>query len=148
MKVELRKTNRKNSTKFSLSRYMWTGAAIGLYFGLFFRPLREANYGYALLLALVVAVLLTGLHGWRQRPSLSTVPAYFVFTFVKAALVLLLLEGRHLAFDWGGKTAVTIFTTLMGAVSGLLFAYDQSRQTTKNRKAKTFEVSQAGKKRP
>lgn len=110
-----------------LTRYALTGGAIGLYFGYFFRPTRGANWGYALGLAVVVALVLTGLHGWQKRPSLSTLPAYFAITFVKAALALSLLEGRHLAFNWGGKTAVTIFTTLMGAVTGLWFAYDQQR---------------------
>lgn len=129
MKVEFRKAApKKKATKFSLNRYILTGAAIGLYFGLFFRPLREADYGYALLLAVVVAVVLTALHSWRNRPSLRTVPMYFALTFIKAALVLLLLEGRHLAFDWGGKTAVTIFTTVMGAASGLWFAYEEKRR--------------------
>lgn len=120
---------KKGEPKQLLTRYALTGGAIGLYFGLFFRPTRGANYSYALVLALLVAVVMTGLHGWRERPSLSTLPAYFAITFVKAALALLLLEGRHLAYDWGGKTAVTIFTVIMGAATGLWFAYAQKRQT-------------------
>ncbi|GAB4273809.1 MAG: hypothetical protein Kow0080_21670 [Candidatus Promineifilaceae bacterium] len=110
-----------------LTRYALTGGAIGLYFGYFFRPTRGANWGYALGLAVLVALVLTGLYGWQKRPSLSTLPAHFAISFVKAALALSLLEGRHLAYDWGGKTAVVLFTTLMGAVTGLWFAYDQKR---------------------
>ncbi len=126
---------KKSKPPSLLTRYALTGGAIGLYFGLFFRPTRGANFGYALGLALLVAVVMTGLHGWRERPSLSTLPAYFAITFVKAALALLLLEGRHLVYDWGGvgrlpsATAVTIFTVIMGAATGLWFAYDQNRQT-------------------
>jgi drug/metabolite transporter (DMT)-like permease len=127
----------KGEPKQLLTRYALTGGAIGLYFGLFFRPLREANFVYALLLALLVAVVMSGLHLWQKRPlrqgsvqaSLSTLPATFAITFVKAALALTLLEGRHLAFDWGGKTAVILFTVIMGAATGLWFAYDQNRQT-------------------
>ena len=137
MKSNLRMTNRKRAKKFSTSRYAWTGAAIGLYFGFFFRPQREANFGYALLLAVLVAVALTALHGWRERPPFKTIPTYFALSFVKAALVLLLLEGRHIAFDWGGRTVVVIFSALMGALTGLWFAYEQSRLTAKNPKAKT-----------
>jgi hypothetical protein len=123
---------KKGEPKQFLTRYALTGAAIGLYFGLFFRPMREANFGYALGLAGVVAVLMTGLHLWQKRPSLSTLPAYFTITFIKAALALTLLEGRHIAYDWGGKTAVTIFTVIMGAATGLWFAYDQKRQMTQS----------------
>jgi uncharacterized membrane protein YhdT len=117
-----------------LTRYALTGGAIGLYFGLFFRPMREANYAYALVLALLVAVLMSGLHLWRQRPSLSSLPAYFAITFIKAALALTMLEGRHIAYDWGGKTAVTVFTVIMGAATGLWFAYTQSRTASLRKK--------------
>ena len=123
----------KGEPKQLLTRYALTGGAIGLYFGLFFRPLREANFVYALLLALLVAVVMSGLHLWQKRPPLATLPATFAITFVKAALALTLLEGRHVAFDWGGvgrlpsATAVTIFTVIMGAATGLWFAYDQNR---------------------
>ena len=147
-------TKKSTAAKYSTSRYAWTGAAIGLYFGYFFRPQREANFGYALLLAVLVAVVLTALHGWRERPSFKTIPIYFALSFVKAALVLSLLEGRHLALAWGGKTAVVIFSAVMGALTGLWFAYEQSRQTEKSQKAKTSqvfkasEVSRVGKKRP
>lgn len=117
----------KGEPKQLLTRYALTGGAIGLYFGLFFRPVREANFGYALLLALLVAVVMSGLRLWQKRPHLSSLPPYFAITFVKAALALALLEGRHLAFDFGGKTAVILFTVLMGAATGLWFAYDQNR---------------------
>jgi hypothetical protein len=121
---------KKGEPKQLLTRYALTGGAIGLYFGLFFRPMREANYSYALGLAVVVAVVMTGLHVWQKRTSLSTLPSHFVITFIKAALALTLLEGRHLAFDWGGKTAVIVFTIIMGAAAGLWYANDQNRQTT------------------
>ncbi len=121
---------KKGDPKQLLLRYALTGGAIGLYFGLFFRPLREANYVYALMLALVASVVMTVLHVWQKQASLSTVPRQFGITFVKVALALTVLEGRHLAYDWGGKTAVTVFTVIMGAATGLWFAYAQNRQTS------------------
>ncbi|KAA3661841.1 MAG: hypothetical protein DWQ04_15175 [Chloroflexi bacterium] len=119
---------KKGGPKQTLTRYALTGGAIGLYFGLFFRPLREADYAYALMLALVATVVMTMLHVWQKRPSWTTVPRQFAVTFVKVALALTVLEGRHLAYDWGGKTAVIVFTFIMGTATGLWFAYDQSRQ--------------------
>jgi hypothetical protein len=145
---------KKSTAKYSTSRYAWTGAAIGLYFGFFFRPQREVNFGYALMLALLIAVVFTALHGWRERPSFKTIPAYFAISFVKAALVMSLLEGRHFAFDWGGRTAVVIFCAVMGALSGLWFAYEESRKAGKNPQAKTpkpfkrVDASQVGEERP
>jgi hypothetical protein len=121
---------KKGEPKQLLTRYALTGGALGLYFGLFFRPLREANFTYALFLALLVAVVMSGLHWWQKRPSLTILSAYFATTFVKAALALTLLEGRHIAYDWGGKTAVTIFAIITGAAAGLWFAYEQNRQTS------------------
>ncbi len=121
---------KKGEPKQLQTRYVLTGGAIGLYFGLFFRPMREPSFGYALLLALLVAVVMSGLHWWQKRPSLAAIPTYFAVSFVKAALALSMLEGRHLAHDFGGKTAVTIFTIIMGAAAGLWFAYAQIRQTS------------------
>ncbi len=134
---------KKGEPKQLLTRYALTGGALGLYFGLFFRPLREANFVYALFLALLVAVVMSGLHLWQKRPlrqappgrrsvqaSQTSLPTYFAANFIKVALALTLLEGRHIAYDWGGKTAVTIFTVIMGAAAGLWFAYAQTRQTS------------------
>jgi len=71
---------------------------------------------------------MTGLHLWQKRPRLRTLPGYFVVTLVKASLALLVLEGRHVAYDWGGKTAVVLFMTITGALSGLWYAYfEQNR---------------------
>lgn len=132
MKVQLQeRAKNKNTKTFSMSRYALVGGAIGLYFGLFFRPLREPSFAYALLLAVVVAVVMTAVHGWRERPSFRNLLVYLGLTFVKVAVVLSLLEGRHLAMDWGGKTAVVIFTVLTGVATGVWFAYEDSRRKAK-----------------
>ena len=39
-------------------------------------------------------------------------------TFLKTALFLAVMEGRHIAYDLGGKMAVVIMTTTMGALVG------------------------------
>jgi len=109
-------------------RYLLTGIGLGLYFGLFFRPLREPDYLYALFLAFVVGVVMTILHVWRERPSIRSLPLQFVTTCIKAAVVLILLEGRHLALAAGGRFGVILFTAIMGAITGLWFAYEQKRR--------------------
>jgi hypothetical protein len=50
---------------------------------------------------------------------------------LKAFIFLILLELRHPIYDMGGKIAVTLFMTLMGALAGLGYAYEQIRQKRK-----------------
>ena len=102
-----------------LRQYLLVGGGLGLYFGYFFRPVRGANFAVALALALlattvfVVPALLK-----KNRPPLGELGRTAVFTFIKFALILALLEGRHFVYDLGGKWLVTVFTTLLGAAAG------------------------------
>lgn len=104
-------------------RYALTGAAIGLYFGWFFRPLREPSWNMVIGLSLLAALITMGL---RTVKSKQFVLRVFVretaVSWLQFALFLAILEGRHLVYDWGGKTAVSLFTTLMGALMGIWYA--------------------------
>lgn len=107
-------------------RYLLTGAALGLYFGLFFRPLREPSLGLAVLLGAVAALVTTLLPLFRgERPSFTTFLKTLAGHFFKYTLLLAVLELRHPVHDWGGRTAVSAMTTLMGAVGGLWLAWEQ-----------------------
>lgn len=119
---------KESEAKLSLSRYALTGGALGLYFGLFFRPARQPSLLFALGLAILIALVITGIKGFRERPSLTVLLKTAAATFLKAALFLILLELRHPVYAWGGKVAVTIFMTLMGALAGLWYGYGQLRQ--------------------
>lgn len=115
---------------YSLRRYVLTGAALGLYFGLFFRPLRQPNLALSIVLALLIMVLLTVLKLFRERrelPKLSALLKYMVMTFVKALVALILLEMRHFAYLIGGRVATTIFSVVAGGLVGAWFAWDQKR---------------------
>ena len=115
-----------------LTRYALTGAGLGLYFGLFFRPARQPNLWFVLLLSGLVMVVTVVVEAWRKRPfSIPNLLKTALSTFLKAFVFLVLLELRHPIYDAGGKVAVTIFMTLMGALPGLGYAYDQSRQKRK-----------------
>lgn len=110
-----------------LKRYALVGAGLGIYFGFFFRPVREPSLlvvvGLSLLIA-VVTVILKLVR--RERPSLNQLLKDAGITFAKYALVLAVLEGRHLAHDYGGRWAVTVMTTVMGALVGLWWGYEQT----------------------
>ncbi len=118
----------KLTTNKLLTRYALTGGAIGLYFGFFFRPAREPNLWFVLVLGSLVTVVTVAVQAWRKRPLFSQLLKTAALTFVRACLFLVLLELRHPIYDFGGKFAVTIFMTVMGAVAGLWYAYEQIRQ--------------------
>jgi hypothetical protein len=102
-----------------LRQYLLAGAGLGLYFGLFFRPLREPNFAVALSLALLAtAVFVVPALLKKSRPPLGELGRTAVTTFVKFVLILALLESRHYVYDLGGKWLVTVFTTLLGAGAG------------------------------
>ena len=115
---------------YSLQRYVLTGAALGAYFGLFFRPLRDPNLLLAIELAALIAVLMTVLKLFRERRDLPALPVllkYIALTFVKALVALILLELRHFAYLIGGRVATTIFSVVTGGLVGAWFAWDQKR---------------------
>lgn len=114
------------------TRYALTGGAIGLYFGLFFRPARQPNLWFVLILAGLVTVVTVVVQAWRKRPfSIPNLLKTALATFLKTFLFLILLELRHPIYDAGGKVAVALFMTVMGALAGLGYAYEQIRKKRK-----------------
>lgn len=118
----------------TLARHVLVGAAIGLYFGLFFRPVRTPNILFTLQLAFIVTVVLVCIEAIRKRPPVLALFKSALGTFVKTTALLLVLDLRHVAFAYGGKVAVTIFTTAAGALAGLYYAYAQSRERDRREK--------------
>jgi hypothetical protein len=106
-----------------LRQYILTGAALGLYFGLFFRPARSPNLVTVLWLSLLSALVLTLLR--LRRPEARSLPAllrYGARAWLGFALALAVLEGRHPVYDVAGRVGVTIFTAAAGAVAGWWYA--------------------------
>jgi hypothetical protein len=111
-------------------QYILAGGGLGLYFGLFFRPVREPNFAVAVALALLATAVIVVLALLKKdRPPLAEMGRTAVTTFIKFALVLALLEGRHYAHDLGGKWLVTLFATLLGAGAGWWLAQVEIRKT-------------------
>ena len=102
-----------------LQQYLLVGGGLGLYFGLFFRPLREPNFAVAIALALLATAVFTiPTLLKKERPTMEAWGKTAVTTFIKFGLILALLEARHYVHDLGGKWLVAIFTTLLGAAGG------------------------------
>ncbi len=127
--VEGKKVNKQPAT-FPIGRHLLVGASIGLYFGWFFRPAREPSMFVILFLGILITIALSVWQIFRRKQEnktvgqiVSRIPA----TFVQYAFVLSILEARHFAFDFGGRFAVVVMTTIMGAIAGVWMAYKQHR---------------------
>ena len=111
------------------------GAGLGLYFGLFFRPAREPSLMIALGLSAVITVVMFVIRLFqRDRLPFQDILKEVPINFLQYLLILAVLEGRHLAWDLGGRVATTILTTLMGIVTGALVYWKSFGKGSLNRR--------------
>ncbi len=98
-----------------MQRYILVGIAIGLYYGIFYRPSdTPPDYGIAIILSIVAALVTVAVRFWKKKQPLWTIAKSFFWTFVFYAAILLTLALRNLAEQIGGRIAVTVVTTLVG----------------------------------
>ena len=96
-------------------RYVLIGAALGLYYGIFYRPTDTApDYGIAILLSIVAALVTVAIRFWGKKQPFRIIAESFVRTFLFYAVFLLMLAARKLAEQVGGRAAVTALTTATG----------------------------------
>ncbi|KAA3646521.1 MAG: hypothetical protein DWQ07_09930 [Chloroflexi bacterium] len=113
--------NRKPTRQQLLvQRYVLVGIALGLYIGLFFRPVREPNMSIALVLGVLATIVTVGFKAYREKrwPSVIEIGR----TYIQFTLFLLVFEARHIAYDYGGRVAVSVFTSVAGGVIGYLMS--------------------------
>lgn len=119
-KKELPKMKKASEQQLKVQRYVLTGMGLGLYFGWFFRPVREPSLWTPIILAAGVTFVMTLLRLWREgREGLQL---FVVTIFLRTALGIALLELRHVAYDFGGRSAVIILTVIGGALIGYWLA--------------------------
>lgn len=109
----------KRSMTYSVGRYVATGAALGAYFGFFFRPQRSANLLSPILLGLAAA-LFTMLLQWLRKDKLSAGERLrrFLTLWLGFGLVLAGLELRHWMFAVGGRWLTLAGSAGLGALLG------------------------------
>lgn len=106
--------------------YLLVGAALGLYYGLFYKhPGTPPAYLMAAALALVAAGVTVAVQYWKKKAPFRDMLKDFLRVFVIFAVFLLGLELRKLIFEEWGKTVVTVYTTILGLVLGLIVAYQR-----------------------
>lgn len=104
-------------------QYVLIGGAMGLYYGLFYRgPQSPPDYFMALLLSFIAAVVTVVVRFWKKKPDLSTILVDFLKIFGLFAAFMFGLELRKVIYEMWGKTVVTIFTTSLGVIIGLIVA--------------------------
>jgi len=103
------------------SQYILVGAALGLYYGAFYRGAQVApDYGMAVALAVIAGVFTTLVRNWKKKKTLGTIALDFIKISALFLLFLLTLQLRSVIEGFGGRTAVMIFTTSVGILFGLL----------------------------
>jgi hypothetical protein len=104
-------------------RFLLVGTALGLYYGIFYRPSDVApDYGIAILLSLVAAFVTVAIRFWGKKQPFGTIVKSFFWTFLFYAAFLLVLAARKLAEQLGGRAAVTVLTTVTGICLAFVLA--------------------------
>ena len=112
----------------TIQRYVLIGAALGLYYGLFYKPASTPpDYGIAVVLSVLAAVVTVAVRFWKKKAPFSQLLRSFLETFLFYLVLLLTLAVRQVAEQAGGKLAVTLVTTLVGMGMGYFLAI-RSRQ--------------------
>ena len=128
--------NKKKGYRIYL-QFVLIGGAIGLYYGLFYRgPQTPPDYFMALLLSFIAAVVTVIVRFWKKKPEFSTILIDFLKIFGLFAAFMLGLELRKVIYEMWGKTIVTIFTTSLGILIGLVIALRAKPQDGNGEKAK------------
>lgn len=102
-------------------QFLLIGAALGAYYGIFYRnPGRPVDIIPVLLLSVGAALVTTVFASWKKKKTFREILIEFVKSFALFFLFLAMLELRPVMEKLGGKTAVIIFTILVGAIVGFI----------------------------
>jgi hypothetical protein len=107
----------------TIQRYVLIGAALGLYYGIFYRPSNtDPDYGIVVVLSILAAGMTVAVRFWKKKVSFGTLVKNYFETFLFYLVLLLTLAVRQLAEQLGGKFGVTLVTTLVGMGMGYFLA--------------------------
>ena len=114
------------------AQFVLVGAALGAYYGIFYRtPERAVDFSPVLLLSLVSAIVVTVIQIWKKGYPAKEKLMIFLKSFGMFFLFLAMLEARPLFEQWGGKGLVIAFTTLVGATIGFVIGLKRKPVATK-----------------
>ncbi len=103
---------------------MITGAAVGLYFGLFFRPVGDPSFLQPVILGVIGGLVTAVYRLWRVPPAnFRQAVGQGLLAVLAFTGFLVLMELRHYANAFGGRIAVALYSTIVGLLMGIVYAY-------------------------
>ena len=110
---------KKSSSVALMQRNLLVGAALGLYYGIFYRPTNtDPDYIIAIVLSVAAALITVVVRFWGKKPTFSEIAVSFFKMLLLYSLFLLTLAFRHVIDQVGGRVGLAIFTTLVGILMG------------------------------
>jgi len=104
-------------------QFVLIGAALGLYYGLFYKgPQTNPDYLMAFILSFVAALVTVIVRSWKKKRSFKEILFDFLKILLMFSVFMLSLELRKVIYERWGKTLVVIFTTSIGILIGLVLA--------------------------
>jgi hypothetical protein len=115
------------SIKGKFVQYALVGAALGLYYGIFYKdnPTGNPDFGIAVILSVFAGLLTVIVRSWKKGFSFKKIVKDFFLISGFFLIFMLSLVLRTIAFNLGGKPAVIVETTVFGVVLGLLMAWQR-----------------------
>jgi lysylphosphatidylglycerol synthetase-like protein (DUF2156 family) len=102
------------------SQYVLVGAAVGLYYGIFYRSSQPPDFAMATILALVAGVLTTAVRNWKKQKTIGALAMDLIKITGMFLVFLFALQLNPVIQGIGGRTAVIVFMTLVGIIFGLV----------------------------
>jgi hypothetical protein len=117
-------TEQSNKPQYRIYlQYVIIGAALGLYYGLFYRGSQSSpDFVMAIILSVLAALVTVIVRSWNKKRPFPEILMDFLKMFAMFVVFLVGLELRKVIFERWGKTAVVIFTTGIGILIGLALA--------------------------
>lgn len=115
-------SDKKISKTGKFTRFGLIGAALGLYYGIFYTPGGEPDFGITVLLSFMAAVFTVIVRSWKKGFTFQKIIKDFLLMFGFYTIFLLSLALRTIAYQYFGKLGVIIETTAAGILLGLLMA--------------------------
>lgn len=115
--------NEKSRKSAIYIQYAFIGAALGLYYGLFYKPAGDPDFGIAVILSVVAAFVTVLIRSWKKGFTFIKIMKDFFVVMSFFLIFMLSLVFRQTAFRLGGQLAVVIETTVVGIGLGLLMAW-------------------------
>ena len=122
-------TDRKKLFRGKLIQYGLVGSALGMYYGIFYKPTSEPDIETAIILSVFAALVTVLIRSWRKGFTFKKIAIDFLMIFAFFLIFMLSITLRKTAYDFGGQTLVIAETTISGIFVGLLMAWQRFSPT-------------------